>query len=278
MTTRLPPPITKVTLETVATLPRRHPLLHWSAFAGSIVSFAILAVWFLATDDRVPLPWVVLDAVLCAFFALELSTRSGLRWSGVRYLRFHLFDVISLVPALAFVHHGLPIESGWMWLIFVARATRVVDRLLGDGFVQRNTLALVEGFEEEITDRVVLRILNSIESSVEEGRIGHAIAEALARNKQPVLEKVRLTHPQRGFGPGLAHVLGLDKALEDAEERVYDAVVEVLGSPEVDKAIEEALVAALSDMRSGMTSKEWKKHLGIRPSSLRTSKRGLKTT
>jgi len=51
---------------------------------------------------------------------------------------------------LALVNHGLVLENVWVWIILIARFARVVDRLLGDGFLRRKCLALVEGFEEEI--------------------------------------------------------------------------------------------------------------------------------
>ena len=79
------------------------------------------------------------------------------------------------------------LEGGaWFWAIVVTRGTRLIDRLLGDGFLELS----------------------------------------LARS--------------------------LDRLEEGVEERAFAAVVEVVDSPEVDKAIRDALVADLGNVRSGV--------------------------
>jgi hypothetical protein len=51
------------------------------------------------------------------------------------------------------VHFNVLYESTWLRIILAARVIRVFDRVLGDGFITRNTLAIAEGFEEEKTIR-----------------------------------------------------------------------------------------------------------------------------
>jgi hypothetical protein len=207
---------------------------------------------------------VLLDIGLGVVFAVEFFTRSGFRWNRARYLLTRFFDFVAIVPALALVHHGFAMEGVWVWIILVARAARAVDRFLGDGFVRRNVLALVEGFEEGITDRVLERIIARIQADMDRAGFSHGVAEAFVRNKAAVLQRVRAATPREGLVPSLAHIVGLDAALERAEERTYDAIVEIMNSEEVDRAIRDVVNSAFSRMRSEVGKKSWRQHLGIR--------------
>src|SRR3972149_9623409 len=148
-------------LEELEALPHRSAVLHWAAFILSLLSLVLLSNWVFGSQGPVPSAWVMLDIGLGVVFAAEYFTRSGLRWDRAAYLRTRFFDFVAIVPALALVHHGFFMEGGWVWLILVGRAARVVDRFLGDGLVQRNVLALVGGFEGGVTgrglDRIVVR-------------------------------------------------------------------------------------------------------------------------
>ncbi len=252
-------------IEAMGARPRRHPLLHWSALLASLVSFAMLAVWVSGEKGAIRPIWVQLDIGLGVAFALEFFTRSGFRWGPGRYARSRFFDFVAMVPVLLLVQSGLPYEAVWVWVILVARGVRAVDRFLGDGFVRRNTLALVEGFEEEITDRVVLRILERAEEGIDRGRLAHKISEALLRNRDPVLARIRAAHPREGVGAALAQWAGLTAALERAEEGTYDAIVEMIDSPEVDAAIRDAISSAFAGVRHEMEKKSWRQRLGISP-------------
>ena len=208
--------------------------------------------------------WVWLDVGLGVIFAIEFFTRSGFRWGRLAYLRSRFFDFVAIVPALALVHHGFVIEGVWVWLILVARAVRVVDRFLGDGFVQRTVLALVEGFEEEMTDLVLQRIIARIQGDMDRAGFSHGVAEAFVRNKAAVLQRVRAATPREGLVPSLAHIVGLDAALERAEERTYDAIVEIMSSEEVDRAVRDVINSSFSRMRNELGKKSWRQHLGLR--------------
>ena len=224
----------------------------------------MLAIWVFGSRGAVPSAWIMLDIGLGVVFAVEFFTRSGFRWDRATYWRTRFFDFVAIVPALALVHHGFVIEGVWVWLILVARAVRVVDRSLGDGFVQRTVLALVEGFEEEITDRVLERIIARIQGDMDRASFSHGVAEAFVRNKAAVLQRVRAATPREGLVPGLAHLVGLDAALERTEERTYDAIVEIINSEEVDRAVRDVVNSSFSRMRTELGKKSWRQHLGIR--------------
>jgi len=248
-------------LEELELLPHRHAALHWGAFILSLLSLVLLAIWVFGSRGEVPTAWIIIDIVLGVAFAVELFTRSGFRWNRAAYLRSRFFDFIAIVPALALVHHGFAIEGVWVWLILVARFIRAVDRLLGDGFVQRTVLALVAAFEEEITDRVLENILTRIQADMDRTSFSHGVAEAFVRNKADVLQRVRAATPKEGLVPGLAHMVGLVDALERAEERTYDAIVEILASQEVDNAVRDVVDSSFSRIRSEIGKKSWRKHL-----------------
>lgn len=232
-------------LEELKSLPRRNAALHWAAFTLSLLSLVLLGTWVLSSRDTVPGAWILLDIGLGVIFAVDFFTRSGLRWNQAAYVRSHFFDFVAIVPALALVHHGFIIEGVWIWLIMVARTVRVVDSFLGDGFVQRTTLALVEGFEEEITDRVLERIIARIQVDMDRAGFSHGVAQAFIRNKAAVLQRVRAATPREGLVPSLAHIVGLDTVLERAEERAYDAIVEIVNSEEIDHALRDVVNSSM---------------------------------
>ncbi len=244
--------------------PHRKPILHWSAFAVAAISFVLLLSWMAQKRGPVPGPWVQIDLALGVASAIEFFTRSGFRWKPVSYIITHFFDFAAIVPALALVNQGYPFETPWVWVVLVARGARMVDRLFGDGFVQRNALALLEGFEEEITDRVLIHIITRIQADVARGRFGKAVGEALERNKASVLQRVKDAHPKEGAAVHIARATGLEAALEHAEERIYDAIIAVINSPEMDKALRDALDAAFISVREQIGAHSWQQHLGFR--------------
>jgi len=122
----------------------------------------------------------------------------------------------------------------------------------------------VEGFEEEITDRVLKRIIARVQGDMDRAGFSHGVAEAFIRNKDAVLQRVRSITPRQGLLPELAHIVGLDTALERGEERAYDAIVEVVNSEEVDKAVRDVVNSSFSNMLNEMGKKSWRQHLGIR--------------
>jgi hypothetical protein len=254
-------------LKEMESLPHRNAVLHWGALITSLLSLILLSSWVFSSRATVPAGWIWLDIGLSVVLAIEFFTRSGLRLDPARYLRsrlFGFFDLVAIVPVLALVNHGFIGEGIWIWIVLVVRAVRVIDRFLGDGFVQRNALALLEGIEEEITDMVLERIIARIQTNLGRTSFSKGVAEAFVRNKPSVLQRVRAATPHEGLVPGLAHIVGLDAALERAEERTYDAVVRIMESEEVDRAVRDVINTSFNRMRNELGKREWRKHLGIR--------------
>jgi hypothetical protein len=264
-------------LEEMESLPHRRASLHWAAFTLSLMSLILLSTWVFSPQEPVSGAWVLLDIGLGVVFAVEFFTRSGFRWGRTSYLGTHFFDFVAIVPVLALVHHGFVIEGVWVWLILVARAARVMDRFLGDGFVRRTVLALMEGFEEEITDRVLGRIITRIQGDMDRAGFSHGVAQAFIRNKAAVLQRVRAATPREGLVPGIAHIVGLDVALERTEERTYDAIVEIVNSAEVDRAVRDAVNSLFSRMLNELGEKSWRQYLGIRRRSVKLKEPGTRT-
>lgn len=249
----------------LARRPRRNPVLHWGAFVLSLVSLGFLVAWLVLGRGAVPPAWSMIDIVLGAMFVFEFFSRSGFRWNPVGYTLTRFFDFVAIVPALALANHGFFAEGVWIWVVLAARVVRVVDRILGDGFVRRNSLVLVEGLEEEITDRVLLHIMHRIETDLARGHFGEAIAGVLEKNKSDVLERIGQEHPFEGIGGGFAHLIGigLDVFLRRTEEHVFEAIVNVLKSPEMDKTIREGVNSVFSTMREEITKRTWHQRFGL---------------
>jgi hypothetical protein len=253
-----------VRLEELEALPRRNPILHWIAFVLSLVSLILLSVWVFGSYGTVPTSWVIFDVGLGIVAVVEFFTRSGFKWNHGAYLRTHFFDFVAIVPALALVNQGIAFELVWVWIILVARFARAIDRLLGDGFVRRNIWALIEGAEEEITDRVLQRIITRVQGDMDRANFSHGVAAAFVKNKSSVLQRVRAATPHDGIVPSLAHIVGLDAALERAEERTYDAIVQIIDSEEVDRAVRDVINSVFIRMTSELGEKSWKHKMGIR--------------
>jgi hypothetical protein len=251
-------------LEEQETLPHRNFALHWATFALSLLSLILLSIWVFGSRGTVSTVWVLVDIGLGVVFAIEFLTRSGFRWHRFKYLRSHFFDFFAIVPALALVNHGFALEGIWVWFVLVARFVRLIDRFLGDGFVTHNLLALLEGIEEEITDRVLGRIVARVQADVDRASFSRGIAEALQRNKPAVLQRIKSATPQEGIVPSLARIVGLDTALERAEEKTFDAIVGIINSQEVDSTVRDIINTSLSRLQSELGDKSWRRHLGIR--------------
>ena len=250
-------------LEAMESRKRRHPALHWGAFVLSVISLALLVGWVASSRGPVASAWIWIEIGVAVFFGLEFVTRSGFTWDRAGYIRRRFFEFVAIVPVLVLVNHGFWGENYWVWLVLVLRVIRVLDRFLGDGFVRRNVLALVEGFEEEITDRVLQRIVERLQVDMDRAGFSHQIAEVARKNKEAVLGRVRKMTPTEGFLAGAVHIVGLDKAIERAEERTYDAAVNFVDSEEVDTAVRQAVSSTFSRILNELGDRSWRKHIGI---------------
>jgi hypothetical protein len=142
-----------ILLEQLSKRRKRSPLLHWTTFVLTLFSLGIAVAYVANAYVQVTPVWIIIDISINAFFIIEFFTRSGFSWNPLRYSLYRIFELAAIVPFLALIGYGIPLAEAWVWVILAARVIRAVDRLLGDGFFQRNALALVEGFEEEITDQ-----------------------------------------------------------------------------------------------------------------------------
>ncbi len=244
--------------------PHRSPLLHWLALVLSLASLALLVWWLVAPPERVPAAWLWADVALSIFFVGEFVTRSGFQWDRGGYSRTHFFDFLAMVPVLVLAYFQVPFAIIGIWLVLIMRIIRVVDRLLGDGFIQRNFFALIDGIEEEISDRVILRTMSRLQADLSRGKFGHELAAALERHKGPILERIRKEHPKEGIAVSVARLTGLDKRLERAEEQIFLSIIEFLRSSELDKAAHEAIESTFAAIQEEVKMKSWKQNLGFR--------------
>jgi hypothetical protein len=268
-------PDTDQQLREIIAKPHRHPVLHWAAFVLSLVALAPPVFWIMGSGEVETAFWVWFDLGISAFFILEFFTRSGFRWNPIGYSVSRFYDFIAVVPAGVLVYFAVPYIGVWLWIILVARIIRAIDRLLGDGFVKRNVLALTASFEEEIADRVIIRTLDRIHDDLVRGKFASVVGDSLERNKRSVLNRIRSKHPNQGVGAALLALTGLDLAIERAEERTYDSIVEILKSPEIEKAIHDAVDSSFSVLRTEVAKKEWRKNLGFQKKQIVRDKKQI---
>lgn len=253
-------------LLTPAPMGSRPRWLHWLAWLASIVSFVVLAVPLVTErEEALPATWRQLDLWICLGFTLEFFTRSGFRQGGWRYARWRGFDFLGMVPVV-FLDGFVQLPAWLLWLVLVARLTRMVDRTLGDGFVKRNALALVEAVEEEISDRVVGKIMTRIEGELGAVRFGQATADVMAKHRDAVLHRIYEEQlPETSTLARIANFTGVQKAVERLEARVFDSVVGMIQSDETDALVREILTASFQRAREEITKRSWRKELGASP-------------
>jgi hypothetical protein len=244
--------------------PGRSRFVHWLAWALAVVALAVLLVGMFAQPTPQALSQLAYaDVVLTVIFALEFLTRSGLRTHRGRYLRWRWFDFVAMVPAVYGVGGTWP--AFVVWLVLACRVIRAVDRTLGDGFVQRQVLVLVSAIEEEITDRVADRVLARWQAELATSSFGQIAATALMQNKQPILKRIYAQQLHTGTMGKLVEWFGLRGNIEHEESLVFDEIVAIVGSAEVDKAIRDVMASSFATVRSELGERTWKSKLGKAP-------------
>jgi hypothetical protein len=252
---------------TPSDLPQRPRWLHWVAWAASIASFVLILSLYGAPAWFQPFVVQQIDLWTSVFFAVEFFTRSGFRKDTWRYARWRWFDLLGLVPVL-FLQPYVEFYSWFLILVLVARGARVLDRTLGDGFVKRNFLALIEAVEEETSDRVLEKIMARIENELAKAQFGTAAAAAIAKNRDAILQRIYQEQmAETGALGKVAIFTGVQSALEKAEARAFDAIIKVVGSPETDQLIREIIQGSLSTARSQIGKRSWTSKMGLGPAA-----------
>jgi|GEM_PF-2320123 len=237
----------------------RSRTLHWLAWGGALVSIAIAALWMWSAPNANLVTLIQgVDVALALFFAAEFFTRTGWQKSRLTYVKWRWFDFVAIVPITALGPLSVPAV---FWIVFVCRAIRLVDRTLGDGFVQSKVIALASIAEEEISDRVLVKMLARWERELETAHFGAAMAQALSRNKEAVLQRVYAEQLQDGTFAKIAHFSGLQSTLEKEERRLFSAVIEMVGSHEVDAAIRDVIASSLRRTRQQLSAQDWRRNL-----------------
>ena len=99
---------------------------------------------------------------------------------------------------------------------------------------------------------------------MESASFSRGVAETLVNNKALILQRVHAATPHEGIMPVLAHITGLDAVLERTEEQTYDAIVGIIESDEVDRAVREVINSTFVRMRHEIGKQNWRQHLGIK--------------
>ena len=244
-------------------LERRPRWIHWSAWFASVVSFATLLGWLLGPRRPESLaPLGTVDLLLSAAWTLEFFTRTGWRRSGLRYLAWRWFDVVAMLPILFLLDIGWNVPAAIVWFVLATRLVRATDRTLGDGFLLGLFTTVLEGVEEEISDRVILKITSRIGAELEKARFGAAASKALAANRGAILERIYEEQlKDGGLLTRVAQATGLRSALEKSEARVFDSILEILGSEATDQAIRAVIRETLGRATAEIGQKSWRKRL-----------------
>ncbi|MHB8585144.1 MAG: hypothetical protein ACYDDF_04825 [Thermoplasmatota archaeon] len=238
----------------------RSRFVHWMAFGTAILSFALLAGWALEPQPTVPFGLVAIDVAITLFSLYEFWTRSGLHWHGTRYVGLHFFDFIAMVPGFALVaygYHGRIV----LWILVAARAARAVDRTLGDGFAERFAISVLDLVESEIVDEVTRNVARHMGEEVARASFARAISAALKTNKEPLLEKLRAEQLPAGALGALGRISGIETMLHHAEERAFDAITDLLGSDEIDKAIRDVIGDTVANLEKRASRPSWRQRI-----------------
>ncbi len=259
------PPATK--LLPAPNLVKRSRTIHWVAWLLALAALALLGTaMFVPIEGRAAGLLAYMDLGLSVVFAFEFFTRSGWRTQRARYLRWRWFDFIAMVPGVLGVVQGWPTWT--LWVILVCRVLRALDRTLGDGFVLKQAMLVVSGFEEEISDRVVDRVLVRWQAEIGKADFGHAAADALLANRAAILDRIYEVQLKSGTLARLVNLAGLRSNIEKEEAVLFDEIVAVMGSAEVDKAIRDVVDASFESVRTELGRRTARGQLGTKPTEV----------
>ena len=238
----------------------RSRFLHWTAWAAALVSVVLLVLWRWGPPEFYSSTLLQrIDIGLAIFFAIELFTRTGWRQSRTTYLKWRWFDFVALVPVTAL---GPFAVAPVIWIVLVCRVVRLVDRTVGDGFVQRNAIVLLGAVEEEISDKVLEKMMTRWERELKDAKFGQTVARALERNREAVLARIYQEQLQEGVFAKIAHITGIQSTIEREEARLFAAMIEMIGSAEVDAAISDVIASSMRRTREQLGSRDWKSRIG----------------
>lgn len=233
----------------------------------TMVTLALLSVGILVylefwkPEDPLRTRLLYLDLAVVAVFVIEFLFRvaeSDKKWS---YVGRHWYDILGMVPALAFSH---PIFRAFRLVRVIriaaiaGRFIRVTDRTFGEAFVHRTLGRYKAAFVEELTTPIALAVLGAAENAVLKGNYGTTIANALRKERDDIVTHVVAQLRKDGPVALLMRTPGIGSAIEHLPGRVLDGVIETLDAKAMDESIRDILRDILAGLKRDIGRRDWR--------------------
>lgn len=236
---------------------RRFP--RWDAFMVILAAVDVVAL-LLRRELELPEPWadliVRLDWALVAFFAGEFVVSLARSGEPGRFVRANWYDLVGLVPlpvAFLRVFRLLRVPHILIWgSRFPSRAEREFGGAYAVALFRRYEPVIVE----DLTDPVLIRLLDVLRQALARGRYAQAIGEGLDQRRDRLRESVLRALQQK---PALRLALaapGAKAAVAAIEDELVDIFVAMLTDPELDAVIKESMDDALRELQTRIAEKE----------------------
>lgn len=239
---------------------RKRNLADLGMLALGVASLGIVAYDFLhgrtlPPGDRFLLE--VADLGIVLVFAAEFAWRWRKADRKGRFVLQNWFDLLGMVPMMA---TNIPLFRAFRLLrigMVAARLFRMWSFITGEKSAQlvlnRYRAALVE----EVTDRVLVDVVDTVERVAAKGGYVRALGDSLHQQREDIAAAAVKGAKADGAGKLVALVPGAEAAVREAALAAVDSVVATLRSPEMQRTFEVAIRNVVAEARAELRKKDW---------------------
>lgn len=231
---------------------------RWDAFMVLLAGADAVAL-LLRRELDLPRAWedgiLLADYALIAFFALEFVVSLARAEGRGRFVRANFYDLIGLVPLPIAFLRALRLLRVPHVLVWGSRFPHVADRLYGGAYA----LTIFKRYEpvivEDLTDPLLVRVLQVLRAAVAEGRYAQSIGENLDRRRDRIHDVVLRSLSEKPALRMLLAAPGAEAALSAIQDQLVDVVVATLTDPELDAVLKESIDASLAELQARIAAR-----------------------
>jgi hypothetical protein len=210
---------------------------------------------------------IIIDLVIVAIFAVEFLWRMFRAPTKMGYVKSHWYDLLGMVPVSHPLFRSFRLARILRLVVLTSRFVRATNRSFGEAIVERTVGRYKEIIIEEISDRIILRVLDETERVLTAGAYGSSTARALHANRDALMARINDQLKEDRATRWAMHVPGMERVLDAVQERTINSVIATLGSEEVNETIVSVLREIMGDLRREVAKKEWKAGNQPKPAS-----------
>lgn len=201
---------------------------------------------------------IIIDLVIVGIFAIEFLWRLARAPDRKAYVKGHWYDLVGMVPVSHPLFRGFRLARVLRLVVLSGRLVRATNRSFGEAVVEKTVGRYKDIIVEEISDRIILRVLDETERVLTAGAYGSSTARALHANRDALMARINDQLKEDRATRWAMHVPGMERVLEAVQERTINSVIATVGSEEVNQTIISVVREILGDLRREVAKKEWK--------------------